>query len=50
MKVGLTILDISMDLFGKVHDVIKENKLNAIEQLHTTNREHCCTFKVRKFR
>ena len=38
MKIGLTILDISMDLFEKVHDVIKENKFNALEQLHTTNR------------
>ena len=32
---GLTLLQISMELFRKVHDVIKEsNKLNALEQLH----------------
>ena len=48
MKIDLKLLEISIDLLRKVHDVIKENKLNALEQLHTTTREHCCTFKVRK--
>ena len=39
MKIALTLLEISIDFFGKVHDVIKETKLKALEQLHTTTRE-----------
>ena len=35
-----------MDLLGKVHYVIKENKLNAIEQIHFKTREDCRNFKV----
>ena len=41
MKIGLTLLEISIELFGEVHDVIKENKLNALEQLHFKTRENC---------
>jgi len=31
MKIGLALLEISMDLFRKVQDAIKENKLNELE-------------------
>jgi len=31
MKIGLALLEISMDLFGKVQDAITENKLNELE-------------------
>ena len=39
MKISLRLLSISIDLFGKVYDVIEENKLNSLEQLHFKTRE-----------
>ena len=38
VKTGLRLLLLSIDLFGKVRDVIEENKLNALEQLHFKTR------------
>ena len=41
VKAGLRLLSLSIDLFGKVHDVIEGNKFNALEQLHCKTREDC---------
>ena len=41
VKTGLRLLSLSIDLFGKVHYVIEENKFNAPEQLHLKTREDC---------
>ena len=46
MKTGLRLLSLSIDLFGKVHDAIEENKCNALEQLHLKTREDCLNFKI----
>ena len=37
-----------MDLLRKVHDVIKENKLNALEQIHFKTREDYLNVKLHK--